>query len=129
MSKRSRSALNPGFELAERVLNYVLHSEHGQEMYPSQVRSLLRDLFGTNIALLLKSKYTPANLLTTVNYPIVDMKVVDDEGTEGIVTDVSSLYNILVKYPNGGHGLYCLMPDCAECTKDKLRIYKKEETL
>lgn len=46
----------------------------------------------------------------------VGMKVIDRDGITGIVKDCKDIHNILVKYENGGSGLYCLVEGCADET-------------
>lgn len=40
------------------------------------------------------------------------MKVIDDDGDIGTITECNDAHNILVEYDNGGQGLYCLSEGC-----------------
>ena len=40
------------------------------------------------------------------------MKVVDNAGDIGIVTECEDAHNVIVQYENDGRGIYCLVEDC-----------------
>ena len=40
------------------------------------------------------------------------MKVIDNDGDIGIVTECEDAHNIMVEYENGGKGLHCLVEGC-----------------
>ena len=46
----------------------------------------------------------------------VGQKVVDETGEKGEITRIENIYNIYVKYDNGGSGIYCFN----RCCNDRL---------
>ena len=45
----------------------------------------------------------------------IGMRVIDDDGEIGKVTEIHNIHDILVEYDNdGGSGLYCLDDECHE---------------
>lgn len=50
----------------------------------------------------------------------VGLKVIDEEGHCGNVTEVLDIHNIVVKLENGGEGIYCLNK---RCCNDKLYFF------
>ena len=42
----------------------------------------------------------------------VGQKVIDEDGDKGTITEIENIYNIYVKYDNGGSGIYCLNGCC-----------------
>jgi hypothetical protein len=42
----------------------------------------------------------------------VGQKVVDEDGDKGTITEIENIYNIYVKYDNGGSGIYCFNGCC-----------------
>lgn len=54
-----------------------------------------------------------ANLLLYADIKI-GMRVMDEDGDIGTVKECDDAHNILVEFPNGGTGLYCLVPNCED---------------
>lgn len=52
-----------------------------------------------------------ANLLLYADIKI-GMKVMDDDGDIGIIKECDDAHNVLVEFPNGGTGIYCLVSNC-----------------
>jgi len=50
----------------------------------------------------------------------VGQKVIDEDGDKGEITKIENIYNIYVKYENGGSGISCLNG----CCNDKLYLEK-----
>ena len=50
------------------------------------------------------------------------MKVIDNDGDIGIVTECKDAHNINVKYKNGGAGLHCLQEGCEEFGRSLLYV-------
>ena len=46
----------------------------------------------------------------------VGQKVIDEDGDKGTITRIENIYNIHIKYDNGGYGYSCLNG----CCNDKL---------
>ena len=46
----------------------------------------------------------------------VGQNVINEDGDKGTITEIENIYNIYVKYDNGGSGIYCLN----DCCNDKL---------
>ncbi len=49
----------------------------------------------------------------------INMKVVDPDGTKGVIIDMNDIHNVCVEFfPDGvietGTGIYCLHKDCEE---------------
>jgi hypothetical protein len=42
----------------------------------------------------------------------VGQKVIDKDGDKGTITEIENIYNIYVKYDNGGSGISCLNGCC-----------------
>lgn len=53
----------------------------------------------------------------------VCLKVMDDQGYTGIITDCDDVHNINVVYDQGGAGLYCFNPKCHEFKKNPPILY------
>jgi len=42
----------------------------------------------------------------------VGQKVIDEDGDKGTITEIENIYNVYVKYDNGGSGISCLNGCC-----------------
>ena len=44
----------------------------------------------------------------------VGQKVIDEDGDKGTIVEIENIYNIYVKYDNGGSGIFCLNGCCGD---------------
>lgn len=58
-------------------------------------------------------KNKASKLGVTYKKTFVGMKIIDKEGTEGVIIDREDIHNVYIKYPNGW-GFYCLDETCQE---------------
>ena len=42
----------------------------------------------------------------------IGQKVVDEDGDFGVITKIENIYNVYVKYDNGGSGISCMYGCC-----------------
>jgi len=48
------------------------------------------------------------------------MKVIDNDGQGGVITECSDIHNIYIKHLDGGSGFYCLDTKCEDFDGDEL---------
>jgi len=79
--------------------------------YEKNYRKTTTELHNT-----LKKIFMEKNKELEFNNLFVGQKVIDEDGDKGEITKIENIFNIYVKYDNGGSGISCLN----RCCNDKL---------
>lgn len=65
------------------------------------------------------------NLSTPLLYANIQkgMKVIDNDGDIGIITECEDAHNVIVEYENEGKGIHCLAEGCELFGRSLLYVY------